>query len=279
MKIIILFGRKNSRLLFILVSILVVIFFLKNKIDYHSFVAKYPLVSIFFKNAKQLLKQSDKFESHIFEDETQNELYSKYRSSRISGPSRLKRSGAIPSPKDFYIINEYTPFYGQSKYCHQKKDQKFLNKCREKNKDGNQILEKIFQAAHSTTESFEMLDNCVYKNCFFTCESQLAPQSDALMFLHSDLVSKAKALNLGNDFSKIYPAMFPFQRRRNQIWMLWNDEPGPYDPILNGFEFNWTLTFQSMSEVSYCTYGCIINRYELTIKNFLWFAYLINIYF
>jgi hypothetical protein len=42
--------------------------------------------------------------------------------------------------------------------------------------------------------------------------------------------------------------------------MLWNDEAGKAGgshPILNKFLFNWSVSFNTDSEVAYCAYGCI----------------------
>lgn len=247
-------GKKILRLSFYLVSFFILYIFILNiQIENQS---DYPIMN--YSQDRSRLEQTQMFDHRIFKDESQNQLYIKYRNR--SGSFGQKKSGTLTSPKDFYIINEYTPFYGQPKFCRQQKDQKFREKLAETAKDRYQLLQKVFEAYH-TDKRYEMLDKCVYKNCFFTCERELASQSDVLLFLHSDLTRKVYSLHEGNNFSNIYPAMFSFQRSQKQLWMLWDDEPGPYDPILNDFKFNWTITFQFLSEISYCGYGCIIRRY------------------
>lgn len=252
-------GKKISRLAVILcISFcLVFLFFPEQQIDNEDS----RIVIADYSEEVTVSQYVNTGDNRIFEDESQNQLYIKFRNKRNSGRQRFDTT---LSPKDFYIINEYTHFFGQPKYCKQRKDEAFLNERVEKHQGRYQLLKKVFGESH-TNERFDLLDKCSYKNCFFTCDPHLASQSDALLFHHSDLTGKIASLNLGNDFSRIYSALFPFSRSPKQVWMLWDDEAASVDPILNEFKFNWTITFQSLSEVSYGAYGCLMNRYIKTI--------------
>ena len=65
----------------------------------------------------------------IFEDERQNKLYAKYRPSPTLMPKHKRYLFNLTSSRrrnGFYLITEYTPVFGQAKYCRLKKDEKFL---------------------------------------------------------------------------------------------------------------------------------------------------------
>ena len=52
------------------------------------------------------------------------------------------------------------------------------------------------------------------------------------------------------------------------MWLLWNDEPYLTDQV-DKFYFNWTLSYKYSSEVSYCSYGCFIERENIIDETLL----------
>lgn len=200
----------------------------------------------------------------IFEDEVQNGLYLKQRRKSSTFKSSQKRvlfnttKTSRNRRNSFYLITEYTPVFRTNKYCRLKKDEEFRRDYVKKRGSRYQLLEKVYET-RTVNQPYDLLDKCAYKNCFFTCEHSLASHSDALLFHWSDLTEKVLALNQGDDYEKIYTSMFQFERPAKQVWILWDDEANKIDPILDKFKFNWTISYLSSSEASYCSYGCLVN--------------------
>lgn len=112
----------------------------------------------------------------------------------------------------------------------------------------------LLQTGESTNgnTTYDLLDTCAYKNCFFTCNKSLAADADALL-IHD-------TYGLSNNFN----------RSASQLLIFWNDEANQVDKRLDQFKFNWTISFKQESEASYCTYGCYAhNKIKLKYLNFL----------
>jgi len=103
------------------------------------------------------------------------------------------------------------------------------------------------QFCKKQTNEFIYISTCPFQNCYFTCNSSLANQSDAILMLFSHLNYK-KVFDLNKN------------RNPNQIWLLWNDEPYSPSSIYNKFLFNWTISYRLDSEVSIAAYGITFLR-------------------
>lgn len=114
-----------------------------------------------------------------------------------------------------YLIVEFTKFFYQTKYCHLF-DQDF-----------NKAKENVF------------LKECFYKNCVFSCDKSKVLKADALLFYDYDLVRESTE-------SSIYIKSFLHTRksRKDQIWILWNDEPNKVSNILDRYQMNWTISYR-----------------------------------
>lgn len=201
----------------------------------------------------------------IFVESSQNHLYIKQRHNLTSPYHKhyiLNTTNSRPIKTGaFYLITEYTPVFGQSKYCHLKKDENYFERYMQKRLNRYHLLEEVFKSDPMLDEPYDLLDRCVYKNCFFSCDRSLAHLADALLFHWSDLTDRVVGLGVGDNYEKIYPLLFSFVRPSKQVWVLWDDEANVVNPVLDKFTFNWTITYQSISEASYCSYGCLVIRY------------------
>ena len=128
--------------------------------------------------------------------------------------------------KQSYVIVEYTKIFDSSKYC------------------TNPSQESIY------------LSQCPYKNCLFTCDKRKAFSADALLFHEADLVKQSIEESI---FLKKYLNDVEF--RKEQIWILWNDEPNVNTDKINRYKFNWTLTYRIDGELADCSYGCAYKNY------------------
>jgi hypothetical protein len=132
---------------------------------------------------------------------------------------------------EYYLVLEYTRIFGNTKYCQMKinsnafKNYKNLSLFTETNNEPN-------------NEAFDLLENCRFKNCFFTCNKSFADSSDALIFHDTD------SLNVS------------FKREQSQVFIFWNDEANYVSNDLDNLNFNWTISYRYESEVSFCSYGC-----------------------
>lgn len=212
----------------------------------------------------------------LFDDDAQNEMYAKMwrRHNASKFKSKHKKihyqwsnetSRRRSNTREFYLIAEYTRVFGQEKFCRLRKDERFLTDYKAQRHRRYQLLDKTYGAKHIDL-AYDMLDRCVYKNCFFTCDMSLARQADALLFHWSDLTDKALAIASADQFDKIYSGLFPFERSTKQLWILWDDEANQVNPVLDKFNFNWTISYQASSEASYCSYGCFVKRYRIKLN-------------
>ncbi|UJR13706.1 hypothetical protein I4U23_000717 [Adineta vaga] len=94
------------------------------------------------------------------------------------------------------------------------------------------------------------IPTCPFRNCYFTCNSSLINQVDAIVAHCSSTVNYTGLFNLRTS------------RNPNQIWMLWHDEPFAPSPMFNRLFFNWTISYRSNSEISVGAYGITFRRNE-----------------
>lgn len=221
-----------------------------------------------FEPVKQLIDPLDYDKYQIFTDNLLNKLYSKYRYYSSKEASSLLNSNKLEINnnkrandvnKEFYLILEYTKVFHSSKYC----DLKLQNKkfsthllykyIYESNELANSKQDKI-----KSTHVYDLLDDCLYTNCFFTCDKNLASYSDAILFHETDLTYELQT-KYGLDYEKIIQnqqKLTPLnERSTSQLWLLWNDEANPVSNVLDIFNFNWTISYKTVSEVSYGAYG------------------------
>ncbi|RNA33751.1 Alpha-(1-3)-fucosyltransferase 6-like [Brachionus plicatilis] len=168
-------------------------------------------------------------------------LYLKFK----QNPKSKKKLAPILAKKRqmYYLILEYTRIFGKKKFCEQKiSDEQMLAI------DDQKLLSKL-KSEKTSNARYTLMDKCLYKNCFFSCDKSLAMQSDALLFHTTDL-GHENSENLNSH-------LFDFERNPAQIWLLWNDEANHVSNKIDSLRFNWTISYNSMSEASFCTYGCL----------------------
>lgn len=138
--------------------------------------------------------------------------------------------------KPYYLIYEYTPFFGGSKFC------------------------QLYDANGKEPEIF--LKNCPYTNCKFTCDADKVATADVLLFHEGDIKNLIRA------DSKYIDKVIDIRRQRpDQIFTLWNDEANYVSDNIDPIKFNWTISYRLDSEVSDCAYGCIFKRARPLQKN------------
>lgn len=164
----------------------------------------------------QFLAQRYAFQAHTFYEnaEFKKELNNNMRSKHLR--------------KSDYLIYEYTPFMGSSKYCH------------------------LFEQNNNPDI---YLKQCPYTNCRFSCDSTRINQADVLLFHEAD----AKEL-INKDSNYVHRVLELRNKNRDQIFTLWNDEANYVTEKLDLVKFNWTISYRLDSEVSDCAYGCIYER-------------------
>jgi hypothetical protein len=142
------------------------------------------------------------------------------------------------------------------------KDTNLLREFVSKRRTGYEILESLFENNNQYGTHYNLLDKCAYKNWYFTCEKKFAPISDALLFHLTDLNRLVAKFGYpkGDGDARTYSDLFGFERRPEQVWVLWNDESNVVDSGIDKFKFNWTISFSWESEASYCSYGCVVPR-------------------
>lgn len=161
-------------------------------------------------------------------EKTFNELLSRSNLYKI----RVKNKRKLNKKQNEFLVLEYTKFFYSTKYCH------LFN-----NFNDNQTLHELY------------LNECPFKNCKFTCDKSLALKADALLFYDYDLVAESSenTYYLKNFYSS-------HVKRKNQVWILWNDEPNEMSHILDRYKMNWTMSFRLDSEVNDCAYGCTYSK-------------------
>jgi len=95
---------------------------------------------------------------------------------------------------------------------------------------------------------------CPYQNCRLTCEPPTVRTTGvrrASIFHHEDVKTAEVQKKLEH-------------RSFEDIWILWSDEANKQIEHLNQFYFNWTIGFRLDAEVSFGTYGILIEQQRKT---------------
>jgi len=198
----------------------------------------------------------DKYQIYLKDLLNKNYYYYKYKTTssvndeiKLVDEKSLKRKNEIN--KEFYLILEYTQIFFGQKYCN-------LKIKTEKSYSNHVSFKRILEDSQNKENSYDLLDECLYKNCFFTCDRTLANQANVLLFHETDLKNELNVKydsNLGK-IRRNLNNIAPFnQRSSSQIWLLWNDEANIVESNLDIFQFNWTMSYKSNSEISYGAYG------------------------
>ena len=153
--------------------------------------------------------------------------------------------------KSYYLIVEYTRIFELEKFCQDQVSDEQSSYIQ------NEKVKSKLKTEKTSKNQYDLLDKCKYKNCFFSCDKDLAKQSDALLFHYSDLLKQVKNIPGHEQYENIHSKLFDFKRDPSQIWLLWNDEANAIDNRIDSFHFNWTISYLSSSEISFCTYGCL----------------------
>jgi glycoprotein 3-alpha-L-fucosyltransferase len=146
--------------------------------------------------------------------------------------------------KKYYIILEYTKIFGASKLCENKLDKNVI----EKFKDDERFMKIFSNEEKQTTNRYNLLDNCEYKNCYFTCDHTFTNDADALLFHYTDLMG-----NLKKNSIEIKDLID--NRNYKQIWMLWQDEAAGTSSSIDYLKLNWTISYYTKAEASNFAYG------------------------
>lgn len=181
--------------------------------------------SNYLEGYNQFLQQRSRFKSNTYQ--------ANYHLKRELNNSP-HRSGQIN--KSSYLIHEYTPFMGTSKYCHLYDNN---------NKPADLILKQ-----------------CPYTNCQFTCDANRIDEADMLLFHEAD----AKNL-IASDPKYVERVLKVRSEHPRAIFTLWNDEANYVTERLDPIKFNWTISFRLDSEISDCAYGCIYKRAKKLDRN------------
>jgi len=246
------------------------VFCKKKNIIFISFVLVIVYLNCISKSKLDVYEfKDDSLESRgIFNNPALDEAYSSYKSHSLKLNNFAKHkvirqrlnSSRTEVSKPFYLITEYTKVFGASKYCTHK-----LNSQSVDNYMNNEIFQRFLNDKKRESENqqnnqyFNLLQGCVYDNCFFSCNRDHIDISDAVLFHYADLVGESNAN------AKFLPLT---KRTASQIWLLWNDEAGSIDPKFDNVHFNWTITYKANAEVSFAAYGIYMKIPKLTSKQF-----------
>lgn len=126
------------------------------------------------------------------------------------------------------------------------------------NKTSYLILEYtkvFFETRYCESDESIYLNQCPYKNCKFTCDKSKISKSDAMLFHEWDLelISIEERIYLKKTLT--YSSF-----RKDQIWIIWNDEPLKVSNKLDYYYFNWTMAYRPDAEIHDCSYGCIYKK-------------------
>ena len=132
------------------------------------------------------------------------------------------------STSKFHLILEFTKIFSQHKFCDLSLNRDIVEKFKI-NKHFNKIFKKNLHSLHATN-NYNQLDNCKYKNCFFTCDKKYLNEANALIFHDADLYYEWTISPF------LYNYLFK-TRKQNQLWIYWNDEPNIVNSIFDKFQF------------------------------------------
>ena len=151
--------------------------------------------------------------------------------------------------KNFYTILEYTKVIGENRFCKHYLEDNLIEEFK-----NNDEFNKIFSSNSKENNGlkYQYLDNCEFKNCFFTCNSDFIETADALVFSYGDFIG-----DLEYNQTKIKNLVD--KRNPDQIWIMWNDEAAIPLKKYDYLYFNWSMTFYQTSEVWNFAYGGIVN--------------------
>lgn len=241
-------------LIFVLIFILIVHYFnlyenrtnlnnivIKNQYEYQKLIITNTSKNDYYRKMQNLYDKDPKSD--------QFDIYLKFKK-KSESKINLGPVDHIET-KPFYLIVEYTRVFGSKKFCEQKLSDEQMSLITD------QELKLKFEKEKTSQKQYDLMDKCKYKNCFFSCDKDLAEKSDALLFHDADLRNQVNKIADHQNYEKVYSHLFNFKRDPSQIWLLWNDEANPLGNTLDNFLFNWTLSYNSMAEISFCTYGCL----------------------
>jgi len=239
-------------LFFMIIHIVYDITELPNKIETSSKTSSFSFLSATRHNSTRKSKKLNR--EKMYNDQFQNDIYHRYKSIQFSYSNKSHKINEpfekVRQVKSFYLIAEYTKFYRKEKFCNRRLDYRSLQV-------ETNALKQALAGNNQTGMMYRILDNCLYKNCFFTCNRDRFDEADALLFHETDLTQNLKELiHNGDTVELAKQKVLDFKRNPSQLLILWNDEPRPVPSYYNDIEFNWTVSFHASSEASYCAYGC-----------------------
>jgi hypothetical protein len=163
-------------------------------------------------------------------DKNYNELDTSVKVDKIVSNTVKRKS----IKKNYYLIVEYTKIFSQVKFCDKRIDDFPLLKNSNKN-----------------SERFNLLDDCEFKNCFFTCDKKYVDNADSLLFHYSDLLNDIEKNK--NEYEVLIK-----ERKKEQIWMLWLDEAYNVNKNIDSLKLNWTISYYKNSEAYKFAYGGVV---------------------
>lgn len=225
---------------------------LTKKIEISTKPSSFSSFSVTQRESTRVIKKLNR--EKMYNDPFQNDIYNQYKSIQFSYSNKNHKINEpyekVRQAKSFYLIAEYTKFYRKEKFCNRRLDYRSLQM-------ETSFLKQALIGNNQTGMMYRLLDNCLYKNCFFTCNRQRFEEADALLFHETDLTHNLKELiNNGDTTELAKEKILNFKQNPSQLLILWNDEPRPVPDYYNDIEFNWTISFHASSEASYCAYGC-----------------------
>lgn len=206
--------------------------------------------------------------TNLYDSDLNSVQFNLYLKFKQNSKSKKKLAPILAKKRQMhYLILEYTRIFGKKKFCEQKiSDEQMLAI------DDQKLLSKL-KSEKTSNARYTLMDKCLYKNCFFSCDKSLAMQSDALLFHTTDLVNQVNSIQGHENSENLNSHLFDFERNPAQIWLLWNDEANHVSNKIDSLRFNWTISYNSMSEASFCTYGCLTENDatidQLKFENFV----------
>jgi hypothetical protein len=190
-----------------------------------------------------------------FTDPGQDLAYKIYKTNLIKSakPDRLFKYAKHPrvsrpaKNNKFFSILEYTRTWGYYRFCDRQIDPEQLT----------DYTDDAFKTSYGSykhrKDAYDLLESCVYKNCFFTCDQSAVNQTDAVL-IYEQSINMELSVQVESQAR---------ERQAWQIWMLWNDEANVVNPVTDTFKFNWTITYNTAtSAAAYCSYGCYTSLAE-----------------
>ena len=226
--------KRRRLIVFFIFTLTVLVSFsiLKNTSDYNNITEYYFEDVTKIKVAEYERLKND----HDLDTSFYNEEYNKYSQIKANYKYKKDNSNSFIKivlnntrrrqdvRKNTYSIMEYTKVFEKNKFCGHQSNELYVNECK-------------------------------YKNCYFTCEKNETSSADALLFHESDLKMIIK-----NNGKKILDLVNQRENKSDQIWILWNDEANKVPALINTIIFNWTLSYRLDAEISDCAYGCAYKR-------------------